>query len=82
MKLLELVGQVREVRVDRTQRRVDRRCAGDLHLEEVHGALQVVEPVLSEIDEVEVVVVHELLDDAGADHLPAVGDGHHGARPD
>ncbi len=48
----------------------------DLDLEEMHGALQVAESMLAEIDEV-AVVAHELLDDASADDLPAVGDRHH-----
>ena len=72
----QLVGQVRQVGVDRTKRRVHRRRARDLDLEEVHRALEVAQAVLAEVDEVEV-VAHELLDDARAHHLPAVADRHH-----
>ncbi len=72
----ELVGQVGGVDIDRTKRRVYRRCTGDLDLEEVHRALEITKSVITEVDEVEV-VAHELFDDARAHHLAAVGDRHH-----
>ncbi len=64
----QLVREVGEVRVDRSQRWMHGGRARNLDLEEVDGALQIAQAVLAEIDEVEV-VAHELLDDAGA-HAP------------